>query len=163
MNILVSACLMGHACRYDGFMRPPHPSLEILARGGEVLIPFCPEMAGGLPTPRMRAECRGNLVITEALEDVTPFFELGAMRALEMAMEHQCRIAILKERSPSCGCGQIYDGSFTGQLIEGKGVTARRLVQAGIFILGESSLEGYFTPNNPRFRQGPIIRGIPLP
>lgn len=153
---------MGHLCRYDGRVRPPHTSLQILAQGGEVLIPFCPETAGGLPTPRMRAECRGDFVVTEAAEDVTRFFELGALKALETAMEHKCPIAILKERSPSCGCGQIYDGSFSGQLIEGKGVTAKRLVQAGIFVLGESTLEGYFNHNNPKFRQGPIIRGIPL-
>lgn len=159
MNILVSACLMGANCRYDGQTRL-HPSMEILARGNDVLIPFCPEHAAGLPTPRLRTECRGNLVITEAWEDVTELFELGALRALEKAMEHRCAIAILKERSPSCGCGEIYDGTFSGQTVEGMGVTARRLVQAGIFVLGESSLEKYFNKNNPKFQDSRVIKGL---
>lgn len=150
MNILVSACLLGHPCRYDGTAKA-HPSMAILAKGNDVLIPFCPEVAAGLPVPRLRAECRGDFVLTEALEDVTSLFELGALKALEMAMEYGCAIAILKERSPSCGCGMIYDGSFQAQLIPGMGVTARRLVQAGIFVLGESSLEGHFSQNNPKF------------
>ncbi|MFI3252943.1 MAG: DUF523 domain-containing protein [Eubacteriales bacterium] len=149
MNILVSACLMGANCRFDGIPRS-YPSMEILAKGGDKLFPFCPECAAGLPTPRLRAECQGNMVVTEAMEDVTSFFELGAMKALEVAMEHQCTIAILKERSPSCGCGLIYDGSFSGNLVEGMGVTAKRLVQAGIFILGESALENYL--NKPRIQ-----------
>lgn len=159
MNILVSACLMGENCRYDGVARP-HLSLEILARGNDVLIPFCPERAAGLPTPRLRAECSGNFVITEASEDVTALFDYGAMKALEVAMEHHCSIAILKERSPSCGYGQIYDGTFSGQLIEGVGVTAKRLVQAGILVLGESALEGYFNNKNPKFEGGRVIKGL---
>lgn len=164
LNILVSACLMGHACRYDGIRRPLHPSLEILTKNGsDQLFPFCPETAGGLPVPRMRAEVRGNLVITEALEDVTREFELGALKTLEHAMERRCTIAILKERSPSCGCGLIYDGNFTGELVEGMGITARRLVQAGIFVLGESSLERHFNYNNPKFRQSNVIKGRQYP
>ncbi len=159
LHILVSACLMGANCRYDG-IPCPHPSMEILSRGNDILIPFCPEQAAGLPTPRLRAERKGNLVITEAWEDVTEFFELGALRTLEKAMEHRCAIAILKERSPSCGCGLIYDGTFSGHLIEGMGVTAQRLVQAGIFVLGESSLEGYFNKNNPKFRDSRVIKGL---
>lgn len=158
LNILVSACLMGMNCRHDG-VSCLHPSMEILAKGNDVLIPFCPEVAAGLPTPRLPAECRGDIVVTEALEDVTEIFELGALKALEKAMEHQCPLAILKERSPSCGCGQIYDGTFTKTLVEGRGVTARRLVQAGIFVLGESSLEGHFNKNNPKFRDSKIIKG----
>ncbi len=151
LHILVSACLLGHRCRFDGTAKL-HPSLEILSQGGDVLFPFCPEVAAGLPTPRMRAECRGDFVITEALEDVTAIFELGAHKALELAMENQCSLAILKEHSPSCGCGMIYDGTFESRLVSGMGVTARRLVQAGIFVLGESSLEGYFNRSNPKFR-----------
>lgn len=160
LNILVSACLMGHACRYDGAIRGLHPSLDILVQNGnDVLFPFCPETAGGLPVPRMRAECRGGVVLTEAWENVTAQFELGALKALEHAMEHRCSLAILKERSPSCGCGLIYDGNFNGQLVEGMGVTAKRLVQAGIFVLGESSLEKHFNNNNPKFRHSPVIKG----
>lgn len=157
MNILVSACLLGHPCRYDGQCKV-HPSLEILSQGNDVLFPFCPEVAAGLPTPRMRAECRGDVVITEAYEDVTAIFELGALKALEMAMEHQCSLAILKERSPSCGCGMIYDGTFSANLIPGMGVTAKRLISAGIFVLGESSLEGHFNRNNPQFNQSKVIK-----
>lgn len=163
MNLLVSACLMGYTCRYDGRVRALHPSLHILSQGRDQLFPFCPETAVGLPVPRMRCECQGDRVVTEAMEDVTSLFELGAHKTLEYAMEHGCSIAILKERSPSCGCGLIYDGTFSGELIEGKGVTAKRLVQAGIFVLGESSLEGYFNPNNPKFRHSSIIRGGYLP
>lgn len=159
---------MGYRCRYDGAIRPTHPSLDILSRGNDQLFPFCPETAVGLPTPRMRCECRGDFVVTESQDDVTGIFEMGAQKALEVALANRCAIAILKEHSPSCGCGLIYDGTFTGTLIEGKGVTARRLVQAGIFVLGESSLEGYFNASNPKFRQNNagngtnIIRGNPL-
>lgn len=158
MNILVSACLMGENCRYDGESRP-HPSVARLAQGNDTLIPFCPERAAGFSTPRLRMECSGTHVITEAQEDVTALFDYGAMKALEVAMEHRCTIAILKERSPSCGYGEIYDGSFSGQVIQGEGVTARRLVQAGILVLGESALDRISKQPSPS-EGGRVIKGI---
>lgn len=146
MNILVSACLLGHNCRHDGEIKA-HEGVQMLSKGNDVLFPFCPEVAAGLPTPRLRAECKGGLVITEAWENVTEIFEDGAKKAVQLAHDNHCKVAILKERSPSCGCGQIYDGSFQGRLKEGTGVTARYLMNAGVFVMGESSLEALLHKN----------------
>lgn len=149
MNILISACLLGHDCRYDG-KKISHPGVQVLANGSDTLFPFCPEVAAGLPTPRLRAECKGNLVITEAWENVTEIFEDGAKKAVHLALMNNCKVAILKERSPSCGCGQVYDGSFSGRLKKGSGVTARHLMEAGVFVLGESNLDALLHKNQAK-------------
>lgn len=137
-TILVSACLLGEPCRFDGKSKPNQEvvALESVCR----LIPVCPECLGGLETPRSPSERRGGRVINRLGEDVTSNFVRGAERALALAQENGCCLAILKERSPSCGCGKIYDGSFTGTLIDGNGVTAELLLRHGIRVLGESQL-----------------------
>ena len=136
MDILVSACLLGTPCRYDGASRPcgELARLEVL---GHRLIPVCPEVMGGLPTPRPPAELqRDGRVVDRAGKDVTEAYRLGAEEVLELARAHRCTLAVLKERSPSCGRGQIYDGSFTGRLTEGSGVTARLLEEHGVQVYG---------------------------
>lgn len=133
MRILVSACLLGCACRYDGASKPRE---EMKAR--HELIPVCPEQLGGLPTPRPPAERQGDRVMTREGTDVTAQYRKGAEEALQLCRLFGCDCAVLKERSPSCGCSGIYDGSFSGRLTEGQGVTAELLTQAGIRVYGES-------------------------
>ena len=135
MNLLVSACLLGCACRYDGKSKP-HP--EVLAlRDRFHLIPVCPEQLGGLPTPRPASECRGDAVVNCSGADVTAQYRRGAAEALRLAQLFQCPCALLKERSPSCGCGTVYDGTFSGRLIPGDGITAALLKRNGIAVFGE--------------------------
>ena len=139
MQILVSACLLGKACRYDG---KSVPCRQVIALGEKhELISFCPEEAGGLKTPRKAAERRGDRVLTEDGTDVTREYCLGADLACKKANSHGCTVAILKERSPSCGCGKIYDGTFSDRLTDGDGVTTEALKRAGIKVLGESQIE----------------------
>lgn len=137
-SILVSACLLGTPCRYDGTGKklPQLHQLEVL---GVSLIPVCPEVLGGLPTPRPPAECQpdGTVCNREGM-DVTAAFQLGAQRTLSLAKEHHCTIALLKERSPSCGGTQIYDGTFSGTLVDGTGITANLLHSHRISVYGES-------------------------
>ena len=138
MKILVSACLMGMSCRYDGqsnFI----PQLKKLMKT-HTCIPVCAEIFGGLPTPRTPAERRGSTVVTQDGQDVTDAFVRGAAEILRLADLYHCKVALLKERSPSCGSGQIYDGTFTGTLTEGDGVTAQLLKKKGLTVYGESQL-----------------------
>lgn len=139
MQLLISACLMGIRCRYDGKSKP----IDCLRQLNEhfTLIPICPEVWGGLPTPRVPAERIGECVITRDGRNVTAEYELGAQRALAIAQSGGCRLALLKERSPSCGHGTIYDGTFTGALCAGDGVCAQLLTQNGIAVYGESRAE----------------------
>ena len=139
MTILVSACLLGCPCRYDGKSKPNATLLALMEQ--HTLIPVCPEQMGGLPTPRVPAERRGAGVFTEDGTDVTPQYRRGAEEALRLAKLYGCTCAILKERSPSCGSGQIYDGSFSRTLVDGDGVTAALLKQQGIAVYGESEVD----------------------
>ena len=139
MNILVSACLLGVNCRWDGGTNGPHPDVAALMKKHN-LIPICPEIMGGLPTPRQPSERRGELVATRDYQNVTEEFERGAEEALKLCHLYGCRYAILKERSPSCGSGAVYDGTFSGVLTEGWGITAALLRQQGIRVLGESGI-----------------------
>ena len=139
MNLLISACLMGIKCRYDGG-RKPLPCLDELMEK-HVLIPVCPEVIGGLPTPRVPAERIGDKVITKDGRDVTAEYQKGAEEALKLAQMTGCTHALLKERSPSCGCGMIYDGSFSGGLCKGDGVCGALLKANGIEVLGESRVQ----------------------
>ena len=143
-NILVSACLLGVCCRYDGRGNPNGAVLALLNRDDVTLIPVCPEQLGGLPTPRVPSERHDGSVINRAGEDVTAQFNLGAEEALKIARLYHCRTAILKERSPSCGCGKVYDGTFSGSLTEGNGVTAELLRREGIEVYGESRVSKLF-------------------
>ncbi len=139
--LLISACLLGERCRYDGASQPlPAEQLARLREKYE-LLPVCPERDGGLPTPRIPSERQGDRVVNRAGEDVTAFYRRGAEKALELAREKGCVRALLKERSPSCGSGRIYDGHFTGTLTAGDGVTAARLKAEGIAVSGESQVE----------------------
>lgn len=135
--ILVSACLLGMNCRYNG---KGELNSQVLALSRDAfLIPFCPEIYGGLATPRDPAERQGEKVMTAAGADVTEQYKKGAEEALRLARLYGCRAAVLKERSPSCGRGQIYDGTYTRRLIPGHGVTARLLEQEQIPVFGETS------------------------
>lgn len=133
MNIIVSACLLGEKCRYDGgscFSR------EVAAlKEKHNLIPVCPEMAGGLGCPRQASEIRDGKVFSAKGDDWTAAFEKGAQICLETAEASQADLAILQPRSPSCGIHQIYDGSFTGKLVEGDGIYASLLKKNGLQIL----------------------------
>ena len=137
MNILVSACLMGVACKYSG---GDNGCPDVLALGKRhILIPVCPEVYGGLPTPRPPAERQGDRVVTESGTDVTAQYQKGAMAAVQLAQLTGCEAAVLKKNSPSCGCGQIYDGTFTHTLTQGSGLTAEALQQAGIPVYNEDA------------------------
>ena len=138
MRILVSACLLGVSCRYDGKSKP-HPAVLAL-QGQHQLIPVCGEIFGGLPTPRTPAERVGDRVLAEDGRDVTQEYHRGAEEVLALARRLDCKVALLKERSPSCGTGEIYDGSFTRTLTAGDGVTAELLRASGIAVFGESRL-----------------------
>ena len=139
MKLLVSACLLGVPCRYDGKAKIHEGVCSLLER--HTLIPFCPEVYGGLPTPRAASERAGERVVTKAGQDVTEQFRRGAEEALRLCRLYGCRAALLKERSPSCGHGVIHNGLFDGGLAEGNGVTAALLLQNGIAVYGESEWE----------------------
>lgn len=139
MKILVSRCLMGAPCRYDAKRIINTELLSLLE--GQKLYFICPEVEGGLPTPRSPAEIVGERVITSMGNDVTEVFEWGADIALERARFKNIDVAILKERSPSCGVNQIYDGTFSGSIIKGQGVTTRKLIQDGFRVFSEEELD----------------------
>lgn len=142
MNILVSACLLGCACRYDGKSKPCD---AVTALSKEyTLVPFCPEIYGGLPTPRPASEIVGGRVINSEGKDVTAEYEKGALEALRIAELFGCKAAVLKAKSPSCGKGQIYDGSFGGTLCEGDGICAKLLMDKGITVLTEEEIHSFF-------------------
>ena len=136
--LLISACLLGMNCKYNGGNNALPPEKLAALEERYRLVPVCPEQAGGLPTPRLPSECRGEQVVNRAGEDVTEAFRRGAELALERALREGCRLALLKERSPSCGSGRIYDGSFTGTVIPGDGVTAEMLKKSGLTVYGET-------------------------
>jgi len=133
--ILVSACLLGVPCRYDGTGQADERVLTLAKT--RHLIPVCPEQLGGLPTPRPPAERCGTRILTRDERDVTRAFTLGAEETLHLARLFSCRIAILKANSPSCGSGQIYDGCFRGRLVPGDGLTAELLKKEGLTVLSE--------------------------
>ena len=140
-NILVSACLLGGSCRYDGRSKQNEEVLRLLEDENVCLIPICPEQMGGLSTPRFPSERQGDRVINSEGEDVTVQYRKGAEEALKLAELYHCRLAILKERSPSCGSGAVYDGTFSGTLTDGDGITTERLKMNRITVLGESELQ----------------------
>ena len=133
--ILVSACLAGYRCRYDGKIVPDAETVALLKAGKA--IPVCPEMMGGLTCPRVPSErtADDSRVITKEGGDVTEAFRTGAEETLRMARLYGCTQTILKAKSPSCGVGQIYDGTFSGTLRTGFGVTAQLLRENGIAVL----------------------------
>jgi uncharacterized protein YbbK (DUF523 family) len=150
-HVLVSACLLGSPVRYDGGHRRSDAALlqQWLAQGR--VVPLCPEVAGGLPVPRPAAEIAAAAggaavlagrarVLDAGANDVSAEFIAGARRALELVRANQIRVAVLKEGSPSCGSGSLYDGSFSGSRVPGRGVTAAALEGAGIRVFSEAQL-----------------------
>ena len=138
--VLVSACLLGIACRYDGESKPNEQILSYNRRFS--FIPFCPETYGGLSTPRVPAEIQadGRVVNAEGI-DVTAAYQAGAERAVTLCKDFHIHYAILKSRSPACGPENSYDGTFTHTLTEGDGLTAQMLKKKGVEVYGESQLE----------------------
>ena len=128
MKIAVSACLLGHNCKYNGGNNRSQKVLDYIE--GHEVIPVCPEVTGGMTTPRVPVERKGNKAINRDGEDVTEFFRRGVEKTMEKMQDID--LAILQPRSPSCGCKQVYDGSFTKTLIDGKGMFAQALAEAGI-------------------------------
>ena len=138
MKILVSACLLGIKCRYDGAEKL-NEAVARLAEKHE-LVPFCPEIYGGLPTPREPFEIRNGRVYTRSGRDVTAEYEKGAEMALKAAQMLGCECAVLQDRSPSCGIGYVHNGLFDGGLVEGDGKTAELMRQAGIRLVPASQV-----------------------
>jgi uncharacterized protein YbbK (DUF523 family) len=136
--IVVSACLANLRCRYDGAGKPCEKVIRLVAEGKA--IPVCPEQLGGLPTPRVPAEICGDKVIRQDGGDVSGEFSRGAQEALKLAKLVGATKAILKARSPSCGSGRIYDGSFTGTLITGNGVFAELCKNSEIEVKTEEEI-----------------------
>ncbi|MFO7895945.1 MAG: DUF523 domain-containing protein [Candidatus Cloacimonadales bacterium] len=136
--ILVSACLAGIKCRYDGKDNKSEYVIDLVRKGQA--LPVCPEQLGGLPTPRLPAEQAGGEVITAAGDDYTAAFQKGAEETLRLAQLSGAERAILKQRSPSCGSTKIYDGNFRGKVIAGQGITAKLLAENGIAIISEEDL-----------------------
>lgn len=138
-KLLISKCLLGVPCRYDG-QTNRLLLLERLAAKYE-LIPVCPEVDGGLSTPRLPSEIKDGSVFDSRGNDVTTYFQKGAKIAVEVAKAHGISKALLKAKSPSCGNHQVYDGSFRGVLVDGEGIAAAALRQAGIEVFNEDKIE----------------------
>jgi uncharacterized protein YbbK (DUF523 family) len=140
-KILVSACLLGEPVRYNGGpATSTDPLLFRWLKEGRV-VSFCPEVAGGLGTPRPRAERQELRVVTETGADVTAAFARGAELARETARQHNIRVAILKDGSPSCGSSYIYDGTFASRRVAGAGMTTERLQSDGVRVFSEMQLQ----------------------
>lgn len=154
MKIAVSACLLGEACRYDGRSKPC-ARVQELASDGHELVPVCPEVAGGLPTPRTPCEIvrapwmkskkartaneRSWAILDASGADRTAAYARGAQAELARAKEAGCELAILKAKSPSCGLGEVYNGTFSGTLVPGWGIAAAAFRDAGITVIDETA------------------------
>lgn len=136
---ICSACLLGLNCRYNGKAKANHKAL-VLSRK-EILIPVCPEQMGGLQTPREPAERVRDRVLTKSGINITKNFVNGAKEVLKVAKFFGAKEAIFKQGSPSCGCGKVYDGSFSGKLIKGDGITTSLLKKNGIKVITEENLK----------------------
>lgn len=136
--IIVSACLAGVACRYDGKVKPCQKVIKLVKQGKA--IPVCPEQLGGLPTPRKASERLGNKVFRKDGVEVTEQYQKGAEEALKIAKIVNAKKAILKSKSPSCGLGKIYDGTFSEKLIKGDGICAELFKKNGIKVETEEFL-----------------------
>ncbi len=137
--IVVSACLLGCSCRYDG--KSCLNDAVLALAGDNVLVGVCPEQMGGLSTPRAPAEIQGERVVSNAGADVTAEYKKGAETALYIAQLNKAKYAVLKSKSPSCGKGVIYDGTFSGGKTDGNGVTAELFMENGIEVFTEEELD----------------------
>lgn len=153
MKILISACLLGENCKYSGGNNR-NPRVLRFVQGHE-LVPVCPEVLGGLPTPRPPAEIVEGRVCNCAGQCVDEAFRLGAQRALQAALDAGASLAILQSRSPSCGVKQIYDGSFRGRLIAGQGVFAKLLTEQGFSVIDAEDVDAEGGPEQIRIPEDP--------
>ena len=140
MVILVSACLLGENCKYNGGNNRNERVLRYVA--GHEVIPVCPEVLGGLPCPRKPVEWVGERVLTRDGDDCTENFRVGVQRALDIIADKKVDLAILQSRSPTCGVKQIYDGTFSGVRIDGQGALAKVLAAKGIPLLDAEDVPG---------------------
>ena len=138
MRIMVSACLLGENCKYNGGNNYMPELVRLLE--GHTVIPVCPEVLGGLPTPRVPAEIVNGKVMNRNGESVDEAFRKGAEKALETAKKEKPDLIILQSRSPSCGVKEIYDGTFSGRKIPGQGVFAEQLTKAGFNVIDVEDL-----------------------
>ena len=139
MKIMISACLVGENCKYNGGNNRNEKVMKLIA--GNEVITVCPEQMGGLPTPRDPSEIRDGIVVAADGRNVDREFRLGAEKCLEIVRRENPDLIVLQSRSPSCGVKQRYDGSFTGRLVEGPGVAARLLMENGFRVLDVEDLE----------------------
>ncbi|MCD8204596.1 MAG: DUF523 domain-containing protein [Coprobacillus sp.] len=146
-KILISACLVGDNVKYNGGNNLS-PYLERLCEIYD-LVPFCPEVEGGLPVPRDPSEIKGNRVVTSKGKDVTKYFNKGAELALNICKYLGITKAILKENSPSCGVHYVYDGSFKRKKIKGSGITTSLLIDNGIRVYSEEEIEELLSSEPP--------------
>jgi len=130
---LVSACLAGFNCQWNGKSKPSKEIIELVKQGKA--IPVCPEQLGGLTTPRIPSEQRENLIINKQGINVTEQFNKGAQEVLKIAKQYNVKEFIGYQKSPSCGCGLIYDGTFSGNTIKGNGITSSLLKKNGIKVI----------------------------
>lgn len=138
-KIIVSACLLGDKCRYDGHSNYV-PLIKELKEKYEIIV-ICPEVNGGLSIPRIPSEIKGDRVINKKGKDVTKYFDKGVDYVMQVVKYFNIKKAVLKEKSPSCGVHKIYDGSHTGKVIEGQGWLTRKLVEFGVSIYNENEIE----------------------
>ncbi len=141
MKILVSSCLLGENVKYSGGNNLNKSLIDLLEKYNFEIIKVCPEVLGGLSTPRTPAEIIKNNIITKNGKDVSKEFELGANKTVEIARNNNVKIAILKENSPSCGVNNVYNGTFSNTIIAGRGVTAKKLFLENIKIFSEKDLK----------------------
>ena len=133
MKVMVSACLLGENCKYNGGNNLNPELLRLLSE--HTVIPVCPEVLGGLPVPRIPAEIVSGVVVNREGVCVDDAFRRGAEKALELAAAERIDLVILQPRSPSCGTRQVYDGTFSGMLVRGKGVFAEMAANAGFRVM----------------------------
>lgn len=139
-RVLVSACLLGEPVRWDGTAAPLASDVLDAWRADGRVVPVCPELLGGLATPREPCEIAAGRVLDRTGVDRTASFEAGAAETLRIARESGACVAVLKDRSPSCGCRHIHDGSFSGRVIPGRGLTAELLLASGIAVFAQDEL-----------------------
>ena len=146
IKILISKCLLGENCKYNG--RNNLREYLVNIQDKVEFIPVCPEVMGGLPTPRIPSKIRDEKVYNEIELDVTRNYLEGATKVLEIAKENKVKYAIFKERSPSCGVHNIYDGNFSKKTIKGKGITTRLLEENGIKVYSDEEIEELINNKN---------------
>ena len=141
IKVLISACLLGDNVKYSGGNNLTPELVTLLEKYNVKIVKICPECFAGLPIPRVPSEIRGDKVYGKDGRDITKEFLVGAEKTYQVAKNKEIDVAILKERSPSCGNSYIYDGSFSGKVIQGQGLTVRKLNEENIVIFSEENLE----------------------